>query len=136
MSNSVLIAMGIYALLLAPLLLVYLKPATTLPVALLYGAPLIAAAVYYGGPLLGGPVAQMPVGANGVAGGITPRQCEEVLGLLRRERIVLSERDPAHPVVAAAMWNALPEEVRNVVITCFEAGRRGDATTPVEVVLQ
>jgi hypothetical protein len=62
-------------------------------------------------------------------------RCEQVLATAERGRIVLDRRNPDRLVVAAALWQQLPEEVRAAIAECAGVVRPADRReTPVEVV--
>jgi hypothetical protein len=66
---------------------------------------------------------------------VSGSRCEQVLATAEQGRVVLDRRDPNRLVVAAALWQQLPEEVRAALTECADTVRPADQRErPVEIV--
>lgn len=115
---AILAVTGLYAALLAPLLLAVWKSAAALPVAGGYSVLLALTTGYHSGmftrTILPGDL------STAVAQVVPNAQCAEVLSLLDRAGAIMERNRPPRLVVAAAAWSQLPEEGQRVIVDCVE----------------
>jgi hypothetical protein len=124
------LVLGLYGLLLLPVLLAYYRPKAGLPTAGLYALGLML--------LIGGrwgssasAVSVEGAVARAEAEGPGEEACAQVLELTDQMRIVRSRQPSNRVVVDRAVWAQLPDQTRATLLSCF---RRAAGGAEVEIV--
>lgn len=130
-----LLTLMLIALLLVPLAITALRPAWTKPAASYCAALVLAVALWQTGWLSGRTVpaaaAQMKMSAG------SAEQCQRMIALLERSRVILSRANPSRPEVNQRLWESLPPMVREAGSACLERERSPNAVEqPFELVLR
>lgn len=115
---AILALAGLFAVLLAPLLLAAWRPGAMLPVVGGTLALVALAAGFQSGLFASTPLpADLSVAATPV---VSNAQCVEALSLLDRAGAIIDRRHPPRLVVAGDRWSQLPEEGQRVIVDCVE----------------
>lgn len=124
------LVLGLYGLLLLPVLFAYVRPRAGLPVAGLYALGLL---VLIGGRWGSSASAVSVEGAvvRAEAEGPGEEACAQVIELTDRMGIVRTRQPPNRVSVDRAVWGQLPDQTRATLLSCF---RRAAGGAEVEIV--
>lgn len=136
---AILLGLALLLVVVAPLGIAYWKPGARLPVALLYGVLLSGLAVHHTGLSFAGVT---PTAAAGTIAALPAadsdelrRRCAEAVVMAERGSIILDRSEPGRVVVDRALWNQVPEFVREGMLRCLEISRpAGQEDVGIEIV--
>ena len=140
---AILLVFALVVLILAPVAVAYRKPAARLPVAAVYGVLLSGLALYHTGTSFAR-VVPLPGGTATPAGEVSmpdtdevAGRCTEALEMADKGSIIRDRSNLGRVVVAAELWNQLPDMVKQGLVRCLEIAAPADqADVTVQIVEQ
>lgn len=132
MSAGIAIVLGLllYAIGLAPIVFLALRPAGARWLAPLFGALVIGLAFYQTGLLRDSSLASTDV-THLVRADTAESQCQQVFDLLLENQVLLEEPSIEGLVVRGAAWDQLPPPVREAVVNCAQSAIAAEGDIPL-----